>query len=168
MCGIYFLISNGVIDINRCFNDFNKIKHRGPDNSNFIYFTYKNYNIVMGFHRLKINSSLDEDNQPFYNDDIYIELKSRRNTYQKYNTTIIGSNKIDYVKTLNKKCYYVFCYLDGLYYIEYSNIFDSFDLCEEYIYRDGKKELKTNYHIPIECLKRINVTVSIQSIRFDV
>ena len=43
----------------------------------------------------------------FFNDDIYIELKSRRNTY-KYNTTIIGSNKIDYVKTLNKKCYFVF------------------------------------------------------------
>jgi len=36
----------------------------------------------------------------FYNDDIYIELKSRRNTYQKYNTAIIGSNKIDYVKAL--------------------------------------------------------------------
>ena len=99
---------------------------------------------------------------------MYIELKSRRNTYQKYNTTIIGSNKIDYVKTLNKKCYFVFCYLDGLYYIEYSNIFDSFDIAEEYILKDGKKELKTNYHIPIECLKRINVTVSIQSIRFDV
>ncbi len=104
----------------------------------------------------------------FYNDDLYIELKSRRNTYSQYNTTIIGSNKIDYVKTLNKKCYFVFNYLDGLYFIEYSNIFDSFDICEEYIFRDGKKELKTNYHLPIECLKRINVTVSIQSLRVDI
>ena len=103
----------------------------------------------------------------FYNDDIYIELKSRRNTYNKFNTTIIGSNKIDYVKTLNKKCYFVFNYLDGLYFIEYSPLFEFFDICEEYILRDGKKELKTNYHIPIECLKRINVTVSIQSIRMD-
>ena len=67
-----------------------------------------------------------------------------------------------------KKCYFVFCYLDGLYYIEYYNIFDSFDLCEQYIFRDKQKELKTNYHIPINLLKRINVTVSIQSIRFDV
>ena len=104
----------------------------------------------------------------FYNDDLYIELKSRRNTYSKFNTTIIGSNKIDYVKTLNKKSLFVFNFIDGLYYIEYSPLFDSFDICEEYIYRDGKKELKTNYHIPIECLKRINLTVSIQSIRFDV
>ena len=104
----------------------------------------------------------------FYNDDIYIELKSRRNAYQKYNTTIIGSNKIDYAKSLNKKVIFVFNFIDGLFFIEYSNIFDSFDLCEEYILRDGKKELKTNYHIPINLLKRINVSVSIQAIRFDV
>ena len=55
-----------------------------------------------------------------------------------------------------------------MYFIEYSDIFDSFDLCEQYIIRDKQKELKKNYHIPIECLKRINVTVSIQAIRFDV
>ena len=124
--------------------------------------------ILEQYFNTKLNTSSKYNLIDFYNDDIYIELKSRRNTYQKYNTTIIGSNKIDYVKTLNKKCYFVFYHLDGLYYIEYSNIFDSFDLCEEYIYRDGKKELKTNYHIPIECLKRINVTVSIQSLRVDI
>ena len=92
----------------------------------------------------------------FYNDDIYIELKSRRNTYNKYNTTIIGSNKIDYVKTLNKKSYFVFYFIDGLFLIEYSdNIFNSFDICEQYIFRDNKKELKINYHIPTCLLKRI-------------
>ena len=94
----------------------------------------------------------------FYNDDLYIELKSRRNTYNKYNSTIIGSNKIDYVKTLNKKSYFVFFFIDGLFLIEYSdNIFNSFDICEQYIFRDNKKELKINYHIPIECLKKIDV-----------
>ena len=92
----------------------------------------------------------------FYNDDFYIELKSRRNTYNKYNTTIIGSNKIDYVKTLNKKSYFVFYFIDGLFLIEYSdNIFNSFDICEQYIFRDNKKELKINYHIPTCLLKRI-------------
>ena len=91
----------------------------------------------------------------FYNDDIFIELKSRRNTYNKYNSTIIGSNKIDYVKTLNKKCYFVFYFIDGLFLIEYSDIFNSFDICEQYIFRDNKKELKTNYHIPTCLLKRI-------------
>jgi hypothetical protein len=125
--------------------------------------------ILEGFLNTKLNTSSKYNLIDFYNDDIYIELKSRRNTYQTYNTTIIGSNKIEYAKSLNKKkCYFVFCYLDGLYYIEYSNIFDSFDLCEEYILRDGRKEMKINYHIPIECLTKIDVTVSIQSIRFDV
>ena len=104
----------------------------------------------------------------FYNDDIYIELKSRRNTYSKFDTTITGSNKIDYAKSLNKKVIFVFNFIDGLYYIEYSPLFDSFDLCEQFIIRDNKKELKTNYHIPINLLKKIDVTVSIQAIRFDV
>lgn len=93
----------------------------------------------------------------FYNDEIYIELKSRRNTYEKYNTTIIGKNKIDYCKSLNKKCYFVFSYLDGIYFIEYTALFDSFNIVDEYIFRDGKKELKINYHIPIEHLEKINV-----------
>ena len=75
----------------------------------------------------------------FYNDDLYIELKSRRNTYSKFDTTIIGSNKIDYAKSLNKKVIFVFNFIDGLFFIEYSPLFDSFDLCEQFIIRDNKK-----------------------------
>ena len=66
----------------------------------------------------------------FQNEDLYIELKSRRNTYSKFDTTIIGKNKIDYAKSLNKKVIFVFNFIDGLYYIEYSPLFDSFDICE--------------------------------------
>ena len=124
--------------------------------------------ILEGYFNTKLNTSSKYNLIDFYNDDIYIELKSRRNTYSQYNTTIIGSNKIDYAKSLNKKIIFVFNFIDGLYYIEYSNIFDSFDLCEQYIFRDNKKELKTNYHIPINLLKKIDVTVSVQAIRFDV
>ena len=68
--------------------------------------------ILEGFFNTKLNTSSKYNLIDFYNDEIYIELKSRINTYQKYNTTIIGSNKIDYVKTLNKKCYFLFCNLD--------------------------------------------------------
>ena len=71
--------------------------------------------ILEGFFNTKLNTTSKYNLIDFYNDDIYIELKSRRNTYNKFNTTIIGSNKIDYVKTL--KCYFVFNYLDGLYFI---------------------------------------------------
>lgn len=125
--------------------------------------------ILEGYFNTTLQTTSKYNLIDFQNDDMYIELKSRRNTYSQYNTTIIGSNKIEYAKSLNKKkCYFVFCFIDGLYYIEYSNIFDSFDLCEEYILRDNKKEMKINYHIPICLLKKIDVTVSIQSIRFDV
>ncbi len=124
--------------------------------------------ILEGYFNTTLQTTSKYNLIDFQNDDIYIELKSRRNTYSKYNSTIIGSNKIEYAKSLNKKkCYFVFNFLDGLYYIEYSNIFDSFDLCEEYIYRDGRKEMKINYHIPIECLTKMDVTVSIQSMRMD-
>jgi hypothetical protein len=75
----------------------------------------------------------------FQNEDLYIELKSRRNTYSKFDTTIIGSNKIDYAKSLNKKVIFVFNFIDGLFFIEYSPLFDSFDLCEQFIIRDNKK-----------------------------
>ena len=105
--------------------------------------------ILEGFFNTKLNTSSKYGLIDFYNDDMYIELKSRRNAYSQYNTTIFGSNKIDCAKSLNKKVIFVFNFIDGLFFIEYSNIFDSFDLCEEYILRDGKKELKTNYHIPI-------------------
>ena len=124
--------------------------------------------ILEGFFNTKLNTSSKYGLIDFYNDDLYIELKSRRNTYSKFDTTIIGSNKIDYAKSLNKKVIFVFNFIDGLYFIEYSDIFDSFDLCEQYILRDKQKELKTNYHIPINLLKRIDVSVQIQALRFDV
>ena len=123
--------------------------------------------ILEGFLNTKLNTSSKYNLIDFQNDEIYIELKSRRNTYSKFDTTIIGSNKIDYAKSLNKKVIFVFNFIDGLYYIEYSPLFILFDLCELYIFRDKRKELKTNYHIPINLLKRINVIVSIQSIRMD-
>ena len=95
--------------------------------------------ILEGFFNTKLNTSSKYGLIDFYNDDLYIELKSRRNTYSKFDTTIIGSNKIDYAKSLNKKVIFVFNFIDGLYFIEYSDIFDSFDLCEQYIIRDKQK-----------------------------
>lgn len=92
----------------------------------------------------------------FYNDSHYIELKSRRINYTDYNTSIIGKNKIDYFKKLKKECYIIINYLDGLYYIKYdSDIFNNFDIKNEVIIRDNKKENKINYHIPVNLLKKI-------------
>jgi len=52
MCGIYALIGNK--DQNE--TEFNKIKHRGPDNSQFIkILNLDSNNTILGFHRLCIN-----------------------------------------------------------------------------------------------------------------
>ena len=53
----------------------------------------------------------------FYSDDDHIvELKSRRNSYSKYDTTMIGVNKLSKALSDNTKKYvFLFLFTDGLY-----------------------------------------------------
>jgi hypothetical protein len=117
----------------------------------------ENYEIIKNFFNCgELNKTSKYGIIDFYNDTHYIELKSRRVNYNDYNTSIIGKNKIDYFKKLKKECYIIINYLDGLYYIKYDdNIFNNFDIKNEVIIRDNKKENKINYHIPINLLNKI-------------
>ena len=117
----------------------------------------ENYEIIKNFFNCgELNKTSKYGIIDFYNDTHYIELKSRRINYTDYNTSIIGKNKIDYFKKLKKECYIIINYLDGLYYIKYDdNIFNNFDIKNEVIIRDNKKENKINYHIPINLLNKI-------------
>ncbi len=54
----------------------------------------------------------------YQNADTLIELKSRRVKKNTYPDTMIGQNKIDYFLNQNKKCFCVFNYTDGAYFIE--------------------------------------------------
>lgn len=56
----------------------------------------------------------------YYNDEYLVELKTRRNEYNKYPTTMIGLNKIIEARKELKKCIFCFKFTDGLYY----HIFD--------------------------------------------
>ena len=67
MCGIFALLNkynseNGDIEAN-----FNKGRHRGPDNSTLI---KKTESLILGFHRLSINGLDSESNQPITIDGI--------------------------------------------------------------------------------------------------
>lgn len=67
MCGIWLLLSKNKLSknlTNNLYNDFMKIKDRGPDNS--YYKLHDQQNLVIGFHRLAINglTSIKAD-QPF-------------------------------------------------------------------------------------------------------
>ena len=92
----------------------------------------------------------------FTSDSHLVELKTRRNTMNKYPTTMIGKNKIDYLVNSDKKGIVVFKFTDGLYYLEITrdNI-NKFGL-EEGGRRDrGYDERQLYYYIPTNMLKLI-------------
>jgi hypothetical protein len=64
---------------------------------------------------------------------IYLEMKTRRVNHNQYPTALIGKNKVDFCEKSNATCYFVYVYLDGLFYIKYDKaLFDTF-LCEMYV-----------------------------------
>lgn len=67
MCGIFFYYGKSFKE-EYLKELFNKIKHRGPDNSQFL--TLKN--LCFGFHRLSINGLDNLSNQPFTIDNNYL------------------------------------------------------------------------------------------------
>ena len=59
--------------------EFQKIKYRGPDNSEIVDFEEKGW---MGFHRLKIIDTSDDGNQPLVYKDLYLVANGEVYNYQ--------------------------------------------------------------------------------------
>lgn len=93
--------------------------------------------------------------------NIRIELKSRRINKNRYPTSVIGFNKIQKAKNYSGQYLFVFEYLDGLYYVEYSP--ELANLCPRTFNRVNG-EIKNNVDIPIEWLKSINCNETILTI----
>jgi hypothetical protein len=98
----------------------------------------------------------------FYDVDksMMIELKSRRNTYKAYPTTLLSSNKIKKIRNDANKVLFAFNFTDGLYYIEYKpEVFDTFQLApfQRYDRTDKVEHPVEHYYIPIEALTPITV-----------
>ncbi len=93
----------------------------------------------------------------YFDDNGYYELKSRRNTHNKYPTTIIGLNKIKYVENNpNNTYHFLFWFSDGLYYIEYNKEqFSKYEITLGGRNDRGKVEIKDYLYIPITDLKKI-------------
>jgi hypothetical protein len=86
--------------------------------------------------------------------DCLIELKSRRCHFKTYSDTMIGMNKIQKAKLSNQNIYFVFSFIDGLYYWKYD------ETVNLRLSRGGRKdrnkfEFKNYYFIPIEILTKI-------------
>lgn len=91
-------------------------------------------------------------------EECYVELKSRRNTYDKYTDTMVGKNKLDYAEHANRAVYFCFNFTDGLYYwkfnpddIENNNVtFKVGGRCDR-----GRNEYKDYAYIKTSILKKI-------------
>lgn len=145
------------------------------DNKKTIYEKQVNYGLnseKIFFELLKSKSNLDFQITPRYDifdfqyispeKKIYIELKTRTIQKDKYETTLIAKNKINYFEKINhknKSLYLVFGFKRSItthnnydyYYLIYDkDLFDSF-MIEEILY-------KLHYLIPVELLKPFDST----------
>ena len=91
----------------------------------------------------------------FKGDNKYIELKSRRNNYLKYPTTMIGYNKIKKASTLDEYVYFFFSFEDGLYYWLYDKDYE-LEIKREGRFDRGRPEINDYCYIPIEMLIKID------------
>jgi hypothetical protein len=85
------------------------------------------------------------------------EIKSRRNKYEAYPTTIIPVDKTERIK--GDRLVFVFNFTDGLYYIVYSKeTFAKYSIQEvEAVRSRGVRTLKPHYFIPIGDLIQIKI-----------
>ena len=78
----------------------------------------------IGKIRNRFSNSLKPTNNFFVFDyvstDCYVELKSRRNKLNTYPDTMVGKNKLNYAETADRPVYFVFSFIDGLYYWKYN------------------------------------------------
>lgn len=92
---------------------------------------------------------------------LYIELKTRRIAHDQYPTSLIGINKVEFCSDPNKQYYFVFCYNDGIYYIQYDKaLFDTFERNTNYWRRartDCYNYQQSVIYIPIDKLSKIEI-----------
>ena len=110
---------------------------------------------------IKLSKTDDYDEFDFINkkEKIIIELKSRRNTLERYPTTMIGLNKIKKAEIKKKEGYKVmlfFSFTDGLAYYKFKKINKDWirdgGRCDR-----GKDEIKKYYYIPTNELINFNL-----------
>jgi hypothetical protein len=90
----------------------------------------------------------------------FFEIKTRRTRLNDFPTTLIGYNKFVFAEALQnfENCYFIFQFIDGLYYYKYEkndiNIYE-----QKHIYRRDRNETTSKYHmlIPNEKLTKIDI-----------
>lgn len=106
---------------------------------------------------------MDDPYAPFdfrtKNKKIFIELKTRNNTKDKYPTTMVSQSKVNIAKEYPKKTF-IFCFkfTDGLYYIYYDkDLFDTFETSQGGRTDRGRDEFNTYCFIPVHKLLKMDL-----------
>lgn len=96
------------------------------------------------------------DKHDFKNQHFNIEVKSRKNAYNTYPTTLLTCNKI--VEEPNKRLYFIFNFTDGIYYIRYKK--ELFETFEKRMFSriNQSYDEKEYYYIPIQYLKNLDTS----------
>jgi hypothetical protein len=92
----------------------------------------------------------------FEGDTALFEVKTRRNNYKDYPTTMIGYNKILHAQNCEQDVYFIFQYLDGNYYYKYCKD-ETFEIKKGGRFDRGRPETDYYYYIPIEKLIKIDL-----------
>lgn len=97
----------------------------------------------------------------FFSNKSLVELKSRNNNYNDYPSTMIGASKVQYGLKSKKLVYFVFEFLDGLYYWKLNEKeLAEFETKKGGTLKRGKPEFNQYVFIPINKLKRITTNNS--------
>ena len=106
MCGIYSILNTSKEKINFQIyeKDFEKIKHRGPDDSKIIEI---DNNVLFGFHRLRINGIDEISDQPLLYDGAYLicngEIYNYRELVKKYGFLMETNSDCEVILHLYRK-----------------------------------------------------------------
>jgi hypothetical protein len=108
----------------------------------------------------KLNPTHDFD---FEGATCWVELKSRTNEKDKYDTTLLPYSKIVRASESEKKLYCVFEFSDGVYYLPYhKELFDTFEV-KPFVRgwrSDYNDKPKPYIHIPTHLLRPISFLAS--------
>jgi hypothetical protein len=89
---------------------------------------------------------------------VYVELKSRRIKHDDYATALIGLNKVEACTNPDVDYYFVYSYLDGIYYIKYDKTeFATFEVDTTYQRSDREdcpNKPSAVVYVPVKKLKR--------------
>lgn len=98
---------------------------------------------------------------------LFVELKSRRIKHDKWDTAIVGFNKVcdaEWKTSLGAECWFAFSYTDGIFAIKYEKeVFDGFARDEDYWRSDRDDCVNKAQHIiliPREKLIRLDTNGS--------